>query len=392
MQIFLTVALVISLILSPSNSSSRVCNGRRTLQFVQLLPTGGKEDHSARSKSEFRCSPATAGPIRRGVRLGASRGRSRLQIRCDSRHAPSRSIRLRLTSGLIHDLLLQEDYNITFSDAVKKASDLELEQFGSRPLLVPDWLAPQSTSESSDSEWSLRTHSLQTIRRPDLSSPSILSLLIYSEPLQSGPHPACDDPDLSNPNQVRCPSHWLLLLTRSHYYSWSVVMPALPLGRSSRHRSSRSVAGPRTQTRATSNHIEVPLETRTWTYPISNWKARISISQTCAQRPLCLISIAGPQTRPRQTSKFPAPSISQRHAPRPTGLNSISRSDLPDSSSSSPALFTTNVARPAHWRAPLLCSNVGHVWLRSQRFRMQDLGLDDPTLSTVVAVRVLLRR
>ena len=58
-----------------------------------------------------------------------------------------------LVPGVIHDLLSEEDYNITFSDAVKRASDLELEQFGSRPLLVPDWLAPQSTSESSESEW-----------------------------------------------------------------------------------------------------------------------------------------------------------------------------------------------------------------------------------------------
>ena len=80
-------------------SSSCVYNDRRTLQFVKLLPTGGKEAHSARSKSEFRCSPSKGLSIRRGVRLGASRGRRRLQVWRDSRHPPSRPIRLRLGSG-----------------------------------------------------------------------------------------------------------------------------------------------------------------------------------------------------------------------------------------------------------------------------------------------------
>ena len=43
-QSYLTVALVISLLRSPSNSTrSRVYNDRRTLQFVGGLPTGGKE-------------------------------------------------------------------------------------------------------------------------------------------------------------------------------------------------------------------------------------------------------------------------------------------------------------------------------------------------------------
>ena len=224
-------------------SSSRVCNGRRRLQFVQLLPTGGKEDHSARSTSEFRWSPATAGPIRRGVRGGTSRGSSRLPIRCEL----DEHLRDKFVFGLFRApfmiYLLQEDVNITFSDAVKKASDLE--RLWSRPLLVPDWLAPQSIFSSDPLEVD------NSASQPQLSDPTLASH--FSEPLQSGPHLSFMIPNLSSPSQVRRPSHWLLLLTRSHNYCWSVVIPASRLNRPGRHRSSKSAAGPRTRTYPISN-------------------------------------------------------------------------------------------------------------------------------------------
>ena len=97
-----------------------------------------------------------------------------------------------LVPGVIHDLLSEEDYNITFSDAVKKASDLELEleRFGSRSLLVPDWLAPQSKITSDP----LAVDNPAT--RLQLSEPPLASH--YSESMQSGPHPSCYD---SGPQQ-----------------------------------------------------------------------------------------------------------------------------------------------------------------------------------------------
>ena len=117
-----------------------------------------------------------------------------------------------LVPGVIHDLLSEEDYNITFSDAVKRASDLELEQFGSRPFLVPDWLAPQSTSESSDSEWfssdPLAPNNSAT--RPQLSEHLTSH---FSEPLHSGPHPACDD---SGPQQTESSSLSVALAPTPH--------------------------------------------------------------------------------------------------------------------------------------------------------------------------------
>ena len=82
-----------------------------------------------------------------------------------------------LIPGPIHDLLLQEDFNITFSDAVKKASDLE--RLWSRPLLVPDWLTPQSIFSSDPLEDD------NSASQPQLSDTTLASL--YSEPLHSGP-------------------------------------------------------------------------------------------------------------------------------------------------------------------------------------------------------------
>ena len=97
-----------------------------------------------------------------------------------------------LLPGSIRDLLLQEDFNITFSDAVKKASDLE--RFWSRPLLVPDWLAPQSIFSSDPLEVD------NSASRPQLSEPTLASH--YSEPLQSGPHSSFyeSEPQQSNPS------------------------------------------------------------------------------------------------------------------------------------------------------------------------------------------------
>ena len=85
-----------------------------------------------------------------------------------------------LLQGSIRDLLLQEDDNITFSDAVKKASDLE--RLWSRPLLVPDWLVPQSIFSSD----SLTVDNSPS--RLQLSESTLASL--SSEPLQSGPQPS----------------------------------------------------------------------------------------------------------------------------------------------------------------------------------------------------------
>ena len=92
-----------------------------------------------------------------------------------------------LVPGVIHDLLSEEDYNITFSGAVKKASDLELEleRFGSRSLLVPDLLGPQSKITSDPLAVDYPATRLQ------LSEPPLASH--YSESMQSGPHPSCYD-------------------------------------------------------------------------------------------------------------------------------------------------------------------------------------------------------
>ena len=76
----------------------------------QILSKRWEGNHSALgSKSEFRWNPATAGPVRRGVRLGASRGSSRLRFGAylDS-HLRNRFI-FGLLAGSIRDLLLQEE-------------------------------------------------------------------------------------------------------------------------------------------------------------------------------------------------------------------------------------------------------------------------------------------
>ena len=88
-----------------------------------------------------------------------------------------------LIPGPIHDLLLQEDFNITFSDAVKKASDLE--RLWSRPLLVPDWLAPQSIFSSNLLEVD------NSASQPQLIEPTLA--FQDSEPLQFGPHSSCNE-------------------------------------------------------------------------------------------------------------------------------------------------------------------------------------------------------
>ena len=88
-----------------------------------------------------------------------------------------------LLPGSIRDILLQEDDNITFSDAVKKASDLE--RFWSRPLLVPDWLAPQSIFSSDLLEVD------NSASRLNSSEPTLA--FQNSDPLQFGPHSSCNE-------------------------------------------------------------------------------------------------------------------------------------------------------------------------------------------------------
>ena len=110
-----------------------------------------------------------------------------------------------LVPSVIQDLLSEEDYNITFSDAVKKASDLELEleRIGSRSLLVVDWLGPQSKTTSDP----LAVDNPAT----DFNCPSLLSLLITPNQCSPDLTPRVMCPNLSNRTK--------LVVRRVRYYS-----------------------------------------------------------------------------------------------------------------------------------------------------------------------------
>ena len=308
-----------------------------------------------------------------------------------------------LIPGPIHDLLLQEDFNITFSDAVKKASDLE--RLWSRPLLVPDWLAPQSIFSSDPLEDD------NSASRPQLSESTLTSL--YSEPLHSGPTSCYDsEPQLSK-FVVRRTVYYSSLGATTTAGAWWNQRPdwidQVGTVRTNRRQDpgpgpSRS---PTEQRRASRKRSHQDLSFWSWSLDSGPNRDRPPCRRATlrkrAHRDLPVSSRSldhGPGLdRPccrRGISRIRAPpDLWSAFDQSPSGLRRTTRSgahrDLPVSTrslaqiyqnprSSRPALFTTNVARPAHWRAALLCSNVGHVRLRLPRFREPRLWSGRPDL------------
>ena len=278
-----------------------------------------------------------------------------------------------LVPGVIHDLLSEADYNITFSDAVKRASDLELEQFGSRPLLVPDWLAPQSTSDSSDSEWfsSDPLGPNNSATRHQLSEHLLTSH--FSEPLHSGPHPSCYD---SGPLHTESSTSSVALAPTPH------SEPLLQLERCDASAPVGSIQ----------SAPIVQIDDKTPDPDLANL-------QLISEEHLAKARTETSQAHLNSLTSDPAPInlqliYNEQFAEgRYRDLFGL-RSDFQNPRSSRPALYSTNVARPA-----LLSSCIGHVRLRLPScigrsfdrsyalcFRGHVLGLEGRTSSTVAAI------